>query len=737
MLKKTLYKHTREFLERNLPENFFLFKKSNKKRIKYFSLKTALIKLNLSKLKLNKNKGGVHLVSSDPLKTFSLYEEKAHSNFPNKTGSKYTSKDEFDRKFLFNLYTIKSQFEKRQTRNSDFKNKLKEKKKLAILYGNLSNKHIKHALQKATKQTGNISINLLYILEKRLDIILYRALFFPTINTAKQWLSHNKVTVNSVFTNVPSYMVRPGDIIGVSKGNRKDVCNNMIKYFIHYKLIQNTNISINTDEFALNNVNTYTETNRKAYTNQNTLVMPHISDVHSGTNVNLSSACITIINNLNITLKNTLKFALYKKSLSENAKNFLYLTNNKYKRNLNIISIISLFEYKPFKLQENLNFVKSVAMHKIKVETTLESKKKLTLMPSKLISSLESSALHNNGYAHLKTHLKKNTKYGVSTLSEKLVFHFFLEKINDKYKLNLYKAFLNIKHSDLNHKLRNYNSIFYFKIENLKYVYKYLYSYNFIMKKILSVKHNFKLKPRTIINSFYFKVLSHQINFNNAFLYVKMVNFLKNRLLINDISRCTISVISKYTQLKKTHKKNMFNTYVYNTSINIFNSKCKILMTKINYKIKSVVLNIINPITAFPKKNNDNSSYNMVFNEYINTKANFKQSILKRLGKINNEISETKYYDFLFFLKVKKFFTEYTVHSTQYDKKQITRNKIHTENLPNYYNNDNSEFSGKINIKPLNLEISYRTLTIIYLFPPQKLIFPCALDMELLVKYDI
>ena len=232
MLKKALYKHTKDFLEKNLPENFFLFKKSNKKRKKYFNFKAAFVKTNLYKLKKNYR----HLPLQDPAP---LHRRRSLNQppIPHSNISKLSTKYFLNDNFLFSLSTIKNVFEKRQTRSSDFKNKLKEKKKLSLLYGNLSDKSIKKALLYAIKLSGNINENLLLVLETRLEIVLYRALFFSSISSAKQYIKKKKLKVNSSFINTPSYSIKSGDIISVCKKNRKQVLNNMIKYFIKYNII--------------------------------------------------------------------------------------------------------------------------------------------------------------------------------------------------------------------------------------------------------------------------------------------------------------------------------------------------------------------------------------------------------------------------------------------------------------------------------------------------------------------
>ncbi len=231
MLKKTLLKNTKEFLEKNFSENFFLLKKSNKKQRKLLLAKGKIVKQKLFKFKLKNLK---LLYQNDDNLSEKFYEKSQNLN-------KAFSIEKYNN-FLVSMHMIKFDFEKRQTRNSDFKNKLKEKKKLSILYGNLSNKQIKKNLQEACKLRGNTGNNLLTLLETRLDVILYRALFFPSIKSARQWINCNKILVNSKYINVASYKTNFGDIISVAPNNKKCIATNILKFLLYYNLynVKNT-----------------------------------------------------------------------------------------------------------------------------------------------------------------------------------------------------------------------------------------------------------------------------------------------------------------------------------------------------------------------------------------------------------------------------------------------------------------------------------------------------------------
>ena len=144
--------------------------------------------------------------------------------------------------FLFSLHMIKSEFEKKQNKNSDFKTKLKEKKKLSILYGNLSTKQIKKTLQHANKLQGNTGNNLISLLESRLDVILYRALFFSSLKFTRKYIKYNKILVNSQSINIYGYKVKFGDIVSIQNKHKKCLGKNILKYFLNYNLYAKNDI---------------------------------------------------------------------------------------------------------------------------------------------------------------------------------------------------------------------------------------------------------------------------------------------------------------------------------------------------------------------------------------------------------------------------------------------------------------------------------------------------------------
>ena len=98
---------------------------------------------------------------------------------------------------------------------TDYGVQLHAKQKLKGVYGNLSEKQLRKYYAEAIRRKGDSSENLVGILECRLDSIVYRMKFVPTVFAARQFVSHGHVLVNGKKVNIPSYMVKPGDEIAV------------------------------------------------------------------------------------------------------------------------------------------------------------------------------------------------------------------------------------------------------------------------------------------------------------------------------------------------------------------------------------------------------------------------------------------------------------------------------------------------------------------------------------------
>ena len=150
--------------------------------------------------------------------------------------------------FLFALDQIQHELSKRKVRSSDFKNQLKERKKLALIYGQLSKKYIKKTIKQASLLSGKKSDNFFFLLEKRLDIALFRACFFPSIKSARQWINHNKILVNNQFINTCSYTLKAGDIISIKQKDRIVLCKK-ITHFLKKQFFKEN--QTNTKQFVI------------------------------------------------------------------------------------------------------------------------------------------------------------------------------------------------------------------------------------------------------------------------------------------------------------------------------------------------------------------------------------------------------------------------------------------------------------------------------------------------------
>lgn len=105
----------------------------------------------------------------------------------------------------------------RQRPSSIYKSQLMERKKLGLLYGNLSKKEIYRTIETAEKYRGVFRENVLRILESRLDVILHRIGFFNSIPSARQSIIHRKILVNQQVVTIPHYQVKAGDVVSVDR----------------------------------------------------------------------------------------------------------------------------------------------------------------------------------------------------------------------------------------------------------------------------------------------------------------------------------------------------------------------------------------------------------------------------------------------------------------------------------------------------------------------------------------
>ena len=108
---------------------------------------------------------------------------------------------------------------RRRRKESEYGIQLQEKQKAKYTYGILE-KQFRNTFKKATKKKGITGEILLQLIEARLDNVVYRLGIAPTRRGARQLVSHRHILVNGTITNIPSYEIKPGDVIGVREKSK-------------------------------------------------------------------------------------------------------------------------------------------------------------------------------------------------------------------------------------------------------------------------------------------------------------------------------------------------------------------------------------------------------------------------------------------------------------------------------------------------------------------------------------
>jgi small subunit ribosomal protein S4 len=111
--------------------------------------------------------------------------------------------------------------QRRKQKLSDFGTQLRAKQKLKGYYGDLTEKQFKRIYADAARVKGDTGENLIGLLERRLDAVIYRAKFVPTVFAARQFVNHGHITVNGQRVNIASYRVKEGDVIAVRERSRQ------------------------------------------------------------------------------------------------------------------------------------------------------------------------------------------------------------------------------------------------------------------------------------------------------------------------------------------------------------------------------------------------------------------------------------------------------------------------------------------------------------------------------------
>jgi small subunit ribosomal protein S4 len=98
---------------------------------------------------------------------------------------------------------------------------LRAKQKLKGYYGDISEKQFRKTYEEAARRKGDTPEQLIGLLESRLDAVVYRAKFVPTIFAARQFVNHGHVKVNGQRVNIPSYRCKAGDVIEVREKSKQ------------------------------------------------------------------------------------------------------------------------------------------------------------------------------------------------------------------------------------------------------------------------------------------------------------------------------------------------------------------------------------------------------------------------------------------------------------------------------------------------------------------------------------
>ena len=108
----------------------------------------------------------------------------------------------------------------RRRRLSDFGVQLQAKQKLKGYYGNITERQFRRLYDEAVRRRGDTGENLVELLERRLDAVVYRMKFVPTVFASRQFVNHGHIMVNGKRVNIPSYRVKDGDVIAIKEKSR-------------------------------------------------------------------------------------------------------------------------------------------------------------------------------------------------------------------------------------------------------------------------------------------------------------------------------------------------------------------------------------------------------------------------------------------------------------------------------------------------------------------------------------
>ncbi len=109
----------------------------------------------------------------------------------------------------------------RRRKPSDFGIQLAAKQKLKGHYGNIGERQFRRYYDEAVRRRGDTGEKLIELLERRLDAVVYRAKFVPTVFAARQFVNHGHILVNGKRVNIPSFQVKDGDVVQIKEKSRE------------------------------------------------------------------------------------------------------------------------------------------------------------------------------------------------------------------------------------------------------------------------------------------------------------------------------------------------------------------------------------------------------------------------------------------------------------------------------------------------------------------------------------
>ena len=144
----------------------------------------------------------------------------ARGKLVRKFGANIFGNPKYDKLLNRKAYSPGQHGQGRRGRLSNFGLQLKEKQKIKFMYG-LLEKQFSNCFKKADKMKGETGTNLLQLLERRLDNVVYRLGFSPTRPSGRQLVNHGHFLVNGKKVNIPSALVKRGDVIQVREKSKK------------------------------------------------------------------------------------------------------------------------------------------------------------------------------------------------------------------------------------------------------------------------------------------------------------------------------------------------------------------------------------------------------------------------------------------------------------------------------------------------------------------------------------